>query len=293
MNYYHDFDFKTAEKLIKLALKEDVGKGDITSNLLIPLNSQSKAEILSKKEGVIAGLGIFKLVFKIIDKNIKIKFVVKEGDKILKKQIIGTLSGKTRSLLKGERLSLNIIQRMSGIATLTMLLEKKIGNNNIKLLDTRKTTPNFRIFEKLAVKIGGGMNHRTGLFDMILIKDNHISANGGISNTLKILRDKKENINSKDIKKRVEIEIKNPEEFMIVRSKGKGLVDRVMLDNFKFNDIKNMVSLNKEEFEIEVSGGINENNIMRYRSLQGKVFISVGALTHSAKSLDISLNFIT
>lgn len=288
MNYYKDFNFDEAKKLIKLAIDEDLGKSDVTSTLLIPIKSNSKAELLSKEKGIIAGLNIFKLVFQLIDKNIKIKFNKDDGEEIFKGDVIGILSGNTRNLLLAERLALNIIQRMSGIATFTKHISEKLNNSKIKITDTRKTTPNFRLFEKLAVKIGGGENHRFGLYDMMLIKDNHIEANRGVKNTLEIL-----NRNRKKLKHKIELEVKNVPEFEEVINYGNGVIDKVMLDNFKIKDIRKAIELNKGRFEIEVSGGINEENISQYSELKGINYISIGALTHSAMSLDIALNFIT
>jgi nicotinate-nucleotide pyrophosphorylase (carboxylating) len=177
---------------------------------------------------------------------------------------------------------------MSGIATNTAYLSEKLNNKKISIIDTRKTTPNLRIFEKLAVRIGGGKNHRAGLYDMILIKDNHIEANGGIEKTLEILKRKKNHIREK-----VEIEVKNIEEFRKVIQSGKGIIERVMLDNFDLKNVKEVLKLNNNMFEIEISGGINAKNISRYRELSKVDFISIGSLTHSVKSMDISLNFIT
>lgn len=286
--YYKGFDFSKAEKLIIQAINEDCRRGDITSELLIPPDSVSKAEILFKESGIMAGAEIFRLVFKFIDKNVKVKFIKSEGCSVVKNEITGYVSGNTRSILKGERVALNILQRMSGIATSTASLIKKLGNPSIKLIDTRKTTPNFRIFEKAAVKIGGGDNHRFGLFDMYLIKDNHIEANGGIENTLNILM-----LNKNKIHKKVEIEVKNIDELKSVLRMGIDTVDRIMLDNFSLKDIKTSIKLNKGIFEIEVSGGINEKNISLYRNIEGIDYISAGFLTHSFRSIDISLNFIT
>jgi len=288
LNCYKNFDFKKAESLIRLAIKEDLGKGDVTSEMLIPSNFESKAELLVKENGVIAGLKIFQLVFRIIDKRIKVKFTKKEGDEVSVVERIGIVTGNTRNLLLGERTGLNILQRMSGIATFTNYFKKKLNNSSIKIIDTRKTTPNFRLFEKLAVKIGGGDNHRFGLYDMMLIKDNHIEANGGISNTINILMAKKKKLNTK-----VEIEVKDLEELDEVISKGVGVIERVMLDNFGVADVQKAIKMNKGLFELELSGGIDQNNIHNYRKLRGIDFISVGSLTHSASSLDISLNFIT
>lgn len=288
MDYYKNFNFKEAEKLIRLALKEDVRTGDITSELLIPKNSVSKAELLVKEDGIIAGLKIFKMVFDIIDKKIKIKFKKKDGDKVKKGEVAAYLTGNTRNLLLGERVSLNILQRMSGVATYTYKMVSKLNNKGTKVIDTRKTTPNMRLFEKAAVLMGGGANHRTGLYDMILIKDNHIQANGGIDGTLEILLNKKRNKNIK-----TEIEVKDPDELLKVVSKGKRIIDRVMLDNFRIEHIRPAVDLAGKFFEIEISGGVNENNIAKYGRIKGIDYISVGALTHSVDSLDISLNFIT
>jgi len=288
LNYYKNFDFNKAESLIRLAIKEDQGKGDATSKMLIPSNLKSTAELLVKESGISAGLKIFQRVFRIIDKRIKVRFTKKDGEKVSAGERIGTITGNTRNLLLGERTGLNILQKMSGIATFTNCLKKKLNNNSIKIIDTRKTTPNFRLFEKLAVKIGGGDNHRFGLYDMILIKDNHIEANGGISNTIDKLIAKKKKLNPK-----VEIEVKDLEEFEEVISKGGGVIDRVMLDNFPVAHVKDAIKMNTGLFELELSGGIDQNNINNYSKLKGIDFISIGSITHSAASLDISLNFIT
>jgi nicotinate-nucleotide pyrophosphorylase (carboxylating) len=284
MNYYNKFDFKESARLIKLAFKEDIGSGDITTDNLIPAKNLSSANILLKEDGIISGLKIFKQVFDLLDKNLKIKFFVNDGEFIKKGTVIGEIKGKTRTLLKGERTALNILQRMCGISTLTNKFLKKLNNKNIQILDTRKTTPNFRLFEKLAVKIGGGTNHRIGLYDMMLIKDNHIEANGGIENTLERLTQIK-----KDFK--IEIEVKSLFELMVVCSLGKGIIDIIMLDNFSVADVKEAIKIAKGEFKIEISGGINLETISNYSKIKDIDYISVGALTHSVKSLDISLDF--
>lgn len=286
MNYYKNFDEKEAFRLIKMALKEDIATGDITTDNLIPSKNISTAQILLKEDGVISGLKIFKLVFDSLDKEVKIKFFVNEGDLLKKGTVLGELKGKTRTLLKGERTALNILQRMSGISTLTNLYIKKLNNPKIKILDTRKTTPNFRLFEKLAVKIGGGTNHRTGLYDMMLIKDNHIEANEGIEKTMERLA----SIKKKNFK--IEIEVKNLFELMVVCTLGQGIVDIILLDNFKISEVKEAVKIAKGKFKFEVSGGINLDTVSNYSKIKGIDFISAGALTHSAKSLDISLDFI-
>ena len=241
-----------------------------------------------KESGIIAGLEIFKLVYEILDSEIDIRFIKTEGQRVSGKDILGFISGNTRVILKGERVALNILQRMSGIATSVSEMKAKLNNKDIKIIDTRKTTPNFRIFEKLAVKIGGGENHRFGLYDMILIKDNHIEANGGIESTLKNLR---------KIKKRpelkVEVEVKNLFEFEKVLISGSGIVDIVMLDNFSIQDVRKAIKVNRDRFNIEISGGINEKNISKYSNIKGIDYISIGSLTHSVNALDISLDFVT
>jgi nicotinate-nucleotide pyrophosphorylase (carboxylating) len=286
--FYRNFDFKAAEKIIRQALKEDAGNGDVTTNLLIPKDKKSLANLMMKEPGVVAGVEMFKLVHKIVDPKTVVSTVCPEGQKVKKCARIAQISGSSRSILKAERLSLNIIQRMSGIATATYSMTSKLNNPSIKIVDTRKTTPNFRMFEKLAVKIGGGDNHRFGLYDMILIKDNHIEANGGIENTLKKLKDK---YKKRELK--VEIEVKDLNELITVLKLGKGIVNIVMLDNFTRENIKKAVKLNNKTFIIEVSGGVNYRNIGNYSSINGINIISVGALTHSVRSLDLSLDFIS
>jgi nicotinate-nucleotide pyrophosphorylase (carboxylating) len=285
-DYYKDFDWGLSYKLIRQALKEDIGSGDVTSKYLIPSEKISKARLILKQNSVVAGLKIFESVFKTLNSKIQISIKAKDGKYYEKGKVLALVSGNTRDLLSGERLSLNILQRMSGIANSVHSFKQKLVNNSIKILDTRKTTPNFRIFEKLAVKIGGGVNHRFGLYDMILVKDNHISSNGGILNTLNKLRDIK-------TKLKIEIEVKDLHEFQIVQKFGKGVIDIVMLDNFSLNEIKKAVILNKEKYRIELSGGISEKNISQYRNISGVDFISSGSLTHSYYSTDISFDFNT
>jgi len=287
-DYYKYFNFWNAEKIIGQALNEDIGKGDVTSDLFIKPDSNSKAELLLKENGIVAGLEIFKFVFGLIDDKINIKQLKPEGKYLKKKTVLATLEGNTKNLLKGERVALNILQRMSGIATGVGEMKRKLGNNKIKIIDTRKTTPNFRIFEKLAVKIGGGDNHRFGLYDMILIKDNHIEANGGIENVLEKIK----KIRAKTELK-IEIEVKTLNQLKTVLSKGKGLVDIIMLDNFGIPGVKKAIDMNKRKLKLEISGGVNIINISRYKKIIGVDYISVGSVTHSVKSLDIALNFIT
>ena len=286
--FYKDTGLKNIIELIKSAIKEDVGTGDVTSDLFIPNYRKSGAELIAKENSVIAGIELFKLVFYLIDKTVKIKFRINEGENVKKGQVIAIIHGKTRAILKSERLALNIIQRMSGIANSVHIMNSNLKNSGIKILDTRKTTPNFRIFEKIAVKIGGGTNHRFGLFDMILIKDNHIEANSGLENIINKLKKIRSKTNLK-----IELEVKNLNEFKYVLKNGKGFVDIVMLDNFLIEDIKKAVAMNKSKFKIELSGGVNLSNLNHYAKLKGVNYISSGALTHSVKSADISLNFIS
>jgi nicotinate-nucleotide pyrophosphorylase (carboxylating) len=286
MKYLSEKEIKIIDKIISDGLKEDIGKGDITSDLLINKFKKFRAELLLKEDSVIAGLDIFDRVLKKVDARIKIKYFAKDGQFCKKGKILADIYGNARSILKAERLALNILQRMSGIATKVNKMKKLLNNPEIKLLDTRKTTPNFRILEKLAVRTGGGQNHRFGLYDMVLIKDNHVDTCGGITKALQELR--------KNFRKNVpvEIEVRNFNEFIEVKENSKGLVDIVMLDNFSFYNLKKVLNYNKKEFRIEISGGINERNIKKYSKIKGINYISLGSLTHSYKSADISLNFI-
>ncbi|HRE41102.1 MAG TPA: carboxylating nicotinate-nucleotide diphosphorylase [Ignavibacteria bacterium] len=276
------------DKLILSALNEDIKSGDITSENLISNKKISEAVLLLKEDAVISGLEIFKRVFTLLDKKIKIVYYSKDANFYKKGKILAKITGNTINLLKGERTALNIIQRMSGIATNVYISKKLLDNNKTKILDTRKTTPNFRLFEKLAVKHGGGDNHRFGLYDMILIKDNHIEAAGGIKNVISKLPE----IRNKT-KCEVELEVKNMKELKIALDYGIGLIDRIMLDNFKIENVKKAIKLINKKFKIEISGGINQKNISKYSKIQGIDFISSGSLTHSSKSIDIAFDFLS
>ncbi len=271
---------------IKSAIKEDVGKGDITTSLLISKKLQGKANIIVKEQCILAGIEICKMVCNEIDKKIKVKTFKKDGEQIKKDTIIAILEGPVASLLVAERIMLNYLQRMCGIASKTHKIKKLIGNDNIKILDTRKTTPNLRVFEKYAVKMGGGKNHRMGLYDEILVKDNHIEANDGIINTLEKL---KKNIGDKKIKTKIIVEIKNIDEFKIALKYS--FIDRILLDNLTPNEIKKIVKLNRKKKILEVSGGINQINIIEFAKT-GIDYISIGELTHHVESIDISMNII-
>lgn len=278
------------EELIKLAFEEDVADGDHTTLATVEENIIQKARLLVKEDGVIAGVDIAVKVFNFFDPQLNIQVNIKDGSAVKKGDVVLEVKGKARSILTSERLVLNIMQRMSGIATYTAAINELIKDTGCKLLDTRKTTPNFRIFEKEAVRIGGGINHRFGLYDMILIKDNHVDYSGGIekalTNTFSYLKN-----NQKQLK--IEIEVRSLAELEQVLKIGD--VHRVLLDNFTPELIKEAVKFVKHHNQItlqnidtEASGGITLNNIRQY-ALAGVDYISVGALTHSIKSLDLSL----
>jgi nicotinate-nucleotide pyrophosphorylase (carboxylating) len=268
---------------IRASFLEDVGEGDHTSLATIPTGTISKAKLLIKEQGILAGMDIAKQILDLPEINLKGEFLLNDGDKVNSGDIAFYVEGTAHSILKAERLLLNIMQRMSGIATITNKYVQEIAGTNTKLLDTRKTTPLLRMLEKQAVRIGGGYNHRFGLYDMFLIKDNHVDYAGGIvpaiENTIQYIQ--KNNLNLK-----IEIETRNLSELQEVLDRGG--VDRIMLDNYKTNDLKIAVQKVNHRFETEASGGITLTNIREY-ALTGVDYISVGALTHSVKSLDISL----
>jgi nicotinate-nucleotide pyrophosphorylase (carboxylating) len=273
----------TIDKIIEQALIEDIGDGDHSSMATIPPESTGKAHLIAKESGILAGVRIAEKVFHTIDPSLIFNPLIKDGSDLNKGDIIFKVEGKSISILSGERLALNFMQRMSGIATITRLLANQIKGTRAKLLDTRKTTPLLRELEKYAVKTGGGENHRMGLYDMIMIKDNHIDFAGGIGKaidaTQKYLKEK-----GKQLK--IEIEVRNFNELQeVIDHKG---VDRIMLDNFTPQDLKRAVEIIKGKYETEASGGINLQTIRSFAET-GVDYISVGALTHQIKSLDLSL----
>jgi nicotinate-nucleotide pyrophosphorylase (carboxylating) len=272
------------ETFIKQALTEDIGSGDYTSLACINPNQTAKARLIVKEKGIISGVEIALKVFKIVDPQLEVEVEINSGTPVSKGNIVLTVMGKAQSILKAERLVLNIMQRMSGIATLTHQTSQLIAHTHCKLLDTRKTTPGFRFFEKLAVKQGGGVNHRIGLYDMIMIKDNHIDYAGGILNALTYTFEYLKN-NELDLK--VEIETRNLLEVSQVIESGYK-VQRIMLDNYSPALLKEAIILINGYCETEASGGIDELTIKDYAET-GVDFISMGALTHSYKSLDLSL----
>lgn len=270
------------EKLIELAFAEDIGDGDHTTLCCIPEDAMGKSHLLVKEDGIIAGIELAKKVFDKFDPTMKMEVFITDGTPVKKGDIAFEVTGKIRSLLQTERLMLNIMQRMSGIATMTHKYVERVAGTNCHILDTRKTTPGLRMIEKQAVKIGGGMNHRIGLFDMILLKDNHVDFAGGIENAIDRCH---AYLKEKGLDLKIEIEVRNFDELDRVLKKGG--VDRVMLDNFSVPDTKKAVEIINHRLEVESSGGITYDTIRDYAE-QGVDFISVGALTHSVKGLDMS-----
>lgn len=271
------------EEFIRLALEEDLGDGDHTSLSTIPGDHQGAAYLLVKQEGILAGVTIAEKVFRQVDPNTQMDILIEDGTKIKPGDIVFQVRGKSISLLSAERLALNFMQRMSGIATYTHSLSKLLNGLHTKLLDTRKTTPNFRYFEKEAVRIGGGVNHRMGLYDMIMIKDNHVDFAGGIEAAINSTR---EYLNKHNKKLAIEIEVRNLDELQKVLDTGG--ISRIMFDNFSIADMKKAVEIVGGKYETEASGGITEKTL-RQVAETGVDFISVGALTHQVKSLDLSL----
>ena len=268
------------------ALKEDVGDGDHTSLSTIPADSTGKAKLLVKDEGILAGVELALEIFKIVDANLKVNVFLTDGAVIKPKDVAFEVEGNSQSILKAERLVLNCMQRMSGIATKTREIVDLLKDTHTKVLDTRKTTPGLRYIEKWAVRIGGGVNHRFGLYDMILIKDNHVDYAGGIRQAIERAN---QYLIDHNKKLAIEIEVRNLEELDQVLQTGH--VNRILLDNFNFTDLREAVNVIQGRFITEASGGITIDNIRGYAEC-GVDYISVGALTHSIKSLDLSLKAI-
>lgn len=269
-------------RLIDLAFAEDIGDGDHTTLCCIPETAMGKSHLLIKEDGILAGVEVAKRVFARFDPEMKVEVLIGDGAHVRKGDIAMVVSGKVRSLLQTERLMLNIMQRMSGIATMTNKYVERLKGTNTHVLDTRKTTPGMRMLEKHAVKIGGGMNHRIGLFDMILLKDNHIDFAGGIANAINRCH---EYLREKELDLKIEIEVRNFDELR--QAMECGGINRIMLDNFSVADTRKAVEMVAGRFETESSGGITFDTIRDYAEC-GVDFISVGALTHSVKGLDMS-----
>ena len=270
------------DRLIDLSFAEDIGDGDHTTLCCIPEDAMGKSHLLIKEDGILAGVEIAKEVFARFDPTMVVEVLINDGAKVHRGDIAMVVTGKVRSLLQTERLMLNIMQRMSGIATMTHRYVERIEGTGAHVLDTRKTTPGMRMLEKMAVKIGGGVNHRIGLFDMILLKDNHIDFAGGISNAINRCH---AYLKERNLDLKIEIEVRNFDELNQVLECGG--VNRIMLDNFTVADTKKAVDLINHRYEVESSGNITLDTIRSYAE-QGVDYVSVGALTHSVKGLDMS-----
>lgn len=266
------------EENVKRALNEDLQYGDVTTEAVVIDNRIAKVDIIAKENGIIAGTEVFKMVFKLLG-NVEVSFSVRDGDEIKKGECFGEVSGEAKNILMGERVALNYMQRMCGIATLTREFTKKLEGTKVRLLDTRKTTPNMRLFEKYAVRIGGGTNHRFGLNDGVMIKDNHIEAAGGIKNAIFLAKE-----NSPFVRK-IEVEVESIEQlYEALEAKA----DIIMLDNMDIETLKKAVILIDGNAEVEASGNVTLDTISEIVKT-GVDFISIGAVTHSFKVLDISM----
>lgn len=274
---------RLTDELIRLAFAEDIGDGDHTTLCCIPETATGKSRLIIKEDGVLAGVEMAKRIFRDFDPELRVTVFITDGTEVKKGDVAFTVEGKTRSLLQTERLVLNVMQRMSGIATTTRKYVKALEGTKTRVLDTRKTTPGMRMMEKEAVRIGGGVNHRIGLFDMILLKDNHVDFAGGIRSSITrahdYLKEKGKNL-------KIEIEVRNFDELREALEVGG--IDRIMLDNFSTDDTRKAVEIIGGRYETESSGGITFDTLRSYAEC-GVDFISVGALTHSVKSLDMSL----
>jgi nicotinate-nucleotide pyrophosphorylase (carboxylating) len=274
------------DQFLKYAIAEDVGDGDHTSLSTIPPSATGKARLLVKDNGIIAGIDIAKRVFELIDSDLKFEQILHDGAKVQHGDVAFFVTGKSQSIVTAERLALNIMQRMSGIATQTAKIMSMISHTKCKLLDTRKTTPGFRYFEKRAVVLGGGVNHRIGLYDMVLVKDNHIDYAGGVNEALSKIKEYLE-VNNKNLQ--VEVEARSLEDVKLILENG--LAFRILLDNFTVEQMREAVEFINSRVQTEASGGIHEGNVVAYAET-GVDYISMGALTHQIKSLDLSLKAV-
>lgn len=268
-----------ADELIKLALREDISSEDVTTNAVMREYRRGEVQLICKQDGIIAGLEVFKRVFELLDAGTVVEFYAKDGDNVKNGQLLGTVTGDIRVLLSGERTALNYLQRMSGIATYTNSIAKLLEGSKTKLLDTRKTTPNMRIFEKYAVKAGGGYNHRYNLSDGILLKDNHIGAAGGVKEAIEMAKEYAPFV------RKIEVETENLD---MVREAVEAGADIIMLDNMTPEQMKEAIELINGRAETECSGNVTRENIEKVVNI-GVDYISSGALTHSAPILDLSL----
>lgn len=274
----------SVREIIRIALEEDIGNGDITTAFLIPEDSESRALIIAKGNFVVAGIPFIKEVFSFFDREVRFNVFINDGSKVMKGDLIAEVSGRTEVLLSGERVSLNLLQRLSGIATLTNMFVEKVRGLHARIVDTRKTTPGLRFMEKYAVRVGGGNNHRFGLFDGILIKDNHIEAVGSITEALRLASE------GHHLAK-IEVEVENLND---LKEAVEGGSDIVMLDNMSVQDMKeavNIVRSSKKDVILEASGNVSLENV-REVAETGVDLISIGALTHSATAVDISMKIV-
>lgn len=267
------------DNLLLQALREDISSEDVSTNAVMPKAQKGEVDLIAKQDGIIAGLDVFKRVFELLDKDTVTTLTVKDGDFVSKGQKLGKVTGDIRVLLSGERTALNYLQRMSGIATYTHEVAKLLEGSSIKLLDTRKTTPNNRIFEKYAVKIGGGHNHRYNLSDGVLLKDNHIGAAGSVANAIKMAKDYAPFV------RKIEVEVETLDQ---VKEAVEAGADIIMLDNMSHSDMEQAMKIINKKAEVEVSGNVTKENIARLADL-GVDYVSSGALTHSSPILDLSL----
>lgn len=268
-----------ADKLIRMALEEDLSNEDVTTCAVIEPERCAKADLLCKQDGVIAGLSVFERVFALLDPSSRVTFHCQEGDAVVNGQLLAVVEGNAHAILSGERTALNYLQRMSGIATYTRQTVDLLRGSGIRLLDTRKTTPNMRVFEKYAVKVGGGRNHRYNLSDGVLLKDNHINAAGGVAEAVKAAR------SYAPFVRKIEVETENLE---MVKEAVEAGADIIMLDNMSADDMKEAVKITAGKAETECSGNVTKENIEKLKAI-GVDYISCGALTHSAPILDVSL----
>ena len=282
----NNFDNLDYRKYIPLWFAEDIGDGDHTSLSSIPADAVGTSQLIIKEEGIIAGVEVALEIFRQFDPTLKVEVLIEDGAHVRPGDIVFRVTGKVLSLLQTERLMLNVMQRMSGVATTTHKYMERLKGTNTRVLDTRKTTPGMRMLEKMAVRIGGGTNHRIGLFDMILLKDNHVDFAGGIVNAIERARNY---CKQKGKKLKIEIEVRNFDELKQVLDHGG--VDRIMLDNFSVENTRKAVEMIGGRFETESSGGITLDTLRDY-ALCGVDYISVGALTHSIKSLDMSFKAV-
>ena len=267
------------DALLMQALQEDISSEDVTTNAVMPNAVQGEVELICKQDGIIAGLPVFARVFQLLDEKTKITFYCQDGDTVQKGQVMGIVSGDIRVLLSGERVALNYLQRMSGIATYTHSIAELLKDSHIKLLDTRKTTPNMRIFEKYAVRVGGGYNHRYNLSDGVLLKDNHIGAAGSVTKAIQMAKQYAPFV------RKIEVEVENLD---MVKEAVQAGADIIMLDNMKPEEMRQAIAIINGRAETECSGNVTKEHIQNLIDL-GVDYISCGALTHSAPILDISL----